>query len=396
MSAYDHDKYYIGITSQKEVYDRWGKNGSSYKGQPFYRAIQKYGWENFEHIVITFLLEKEEACHLEKLLIQYFNSMNWEYGYNKSSGGENGYRIDSLVPILQFDLKYNFIAKYKSIADASNILGIKKTNISACCKKRQHSSGGYIFEYEDESVLNYTITKKIKQYDLCGNYLSTFENISKASSKTNIGENIIYKALNKESHFGKGFLWTYENDNSPTPYKINYITTSGIEIPVVQIKDNIIISVFNCGKDAQNKLNLDSTSISRCCRGKQHQTQDGSTWKFLFTINKDEYIFISENVESEFNYYFSDEYIYKDYVICLDTKEVFQNRKQAAIEKNVSIGSLIASIERSKKNIGKQKTHIWNNHFHWQSYLSYLKENNLSKEEAFKSLIFVPKIKEVA
>ena len=88
--------------------------------------------------------------------------------------------------------------------------------------------------------------------------------------------------------------------------------------------------------------------------------------------------------------------IYKDYVICLDTKEVFQNRKQAAVEKNVSIGSLIASIERSKKNIGKQKTHIWNNHFHWQSYLSYLKENNLSKEEAFKSLIFVPKIKEVA
>ena len=44
-------KYYIGITSQA-VNKRW-KNGKGYKSSPyFYNAIQKYGWNNFEHNIL--------------------------------------------------------------------------------------------------------------------------------------------------------------------------------------------------------------------------------------------------------------------------------------------------------------------------------------------------------
>ena len=44
-----NNKYYIGITSKKKVEYRWGKDGNSYKGQLFGKAIDKYGWDNFEH-----------------------------------------------------------------------------------------------------------------------------------------------------------------------------------------------------------------------------------------------------------------------------------------------------------------------------------------------------------
>ena len=37
-------KCYVGITTQKP-YDRWGSNGCNYKGQVFYNAIRKYGWD---------------------------------------------------------------------------------------------------------------------------------------------------------------------------------------------------------------------------------------------------------------------------------------------------------------------------------------------------------------
>ena len=41
-------KMYVGITKQKPEY-RWGRNGIKYKTQVFYRAIEKYGWDNIDH-----------------------------------------------------------------------------------------------------------------------------------------------------------------------------------------------------------------------------------------------------------------------------------------------------------------------------------------------------------
>lgn len=81
-------KIYIGITSQNPE-TRWGINGCNYKSSPhFYAAIQKYGWDNFEHDILYAELTKEEACLKEKELIKLYDSMNPLYGYNCTSGGD--------------------------------------------------------------------------------------------------------------------------------------------------------------------------------------------------------------------------------------------------------------------------------------------------------------------
>ncbi len=80
-------KIYIGITMQKPE-QRW-RHGEGYKSSPhFYAAIQKYGWDNFEHNILFQNLTKEDACQKEQELIIKFNSMNREYGYNSTSGGD--------------------------------------------------------------------------------------------------------------------------------------------------------------------------------------------------------------------------------------------------------------------------------------------------------------------
>ena len=62
-----NQKSYVGITS-KPPNIRW-KNGEGYKTQVFYRAIQKYGWDNFTHkIIATNLTEQEAKQVLEKML----------------------------------------------------------------------------------------------------------------------------------------------------------------------------------------------------------------------------------------------------------------------------------------------------------------------------------------
>lgn len=83
-----NNKVYIGITSRTPQ-ERWGNQGCNYKSSPyFYNSIQKYGWDNFEHNILYTNLTKEEACEKEQELIKQFNSMNREFGYNSTSGGE--------------------------------------------------------------------------------------------------------------------------------------------------------------------------------------------------------------------------------------------------------------------------------------------------------------------
>ena len=81
-------KVYIGITSQKPE-QRWSSQGCNYKSSPhFYSAIQKYGWDNFEHNILFTDLTKEQACLKEQELIKEYNSMNREFGYNSTSSGD--------------------------------------------------------------------------------------------------------------------------------------------------------------------------------------------------------------------------------------------------------------------------------------------------------------------
>lgn len=65
---------------------RWN-NGNGYKTQVFYRAIQKYGWNNFEHKILFKGLTKAEAEKKEIELISLYQSNNPKYGYNVDNGG---------------------------------------------------------------------------------------------------------------------------------------------------------------------------------------------------------------------------------------------------------------------------------------------------------------------
>lgn len=79
-------KVYIGITCQT-LEDRWRK-GNGYKDNDhFYKAIKKYGWDNFSHEILFERLTEEEAGEKEKQLIAFYNSTNQDLGYNISLGG---------------------------------------------------------------------------------------------------------------------------------------------------------------------------------------------------------------------------------------------------------------------------------------------------------------------
>lgn len=80
-------KIYVGQTCKKPR-ERWS-NGIGYKyNSHFWASIQKYGWDGFEHEIIASNLTKEEADNFERLLIEKLNTINPDFGYNMTLGGE--------------------------------------------------------------------------------------------------------------------------------------------------------------------------------------------------------------------------------------------------------------------------------------------------------------------
>ena len=90
-----NNKAYIGITSMIPQV-RWGNSGINYfrrDNAVFAKAIKKYGWDNFEHIIWASGLSEEGAKLWEVRLIALFktNVCRWgkeAMGYNMTDGGE--------------------------------------------------------------------------------------------------------------------------------------------------------------------------------------------------------------------------------------------------------------------------------------------------------------------
>ena len=83
-----NNKKYIGQTKEYPRERRWGRNGTGYKTQPyFWRAIEKYGWDNFRSEILRDDLTKEEVDQAEIELIALYDTTNPKKGYNLAAGG---------------------------------------------------------------------------------------------------------------------------------------------------------------------------------------------------------------------------------------------------------------------------------------------------------------------
>ena len=154
-SVYKHttpnNKSYIGITRQNPE-RRW-QSGNGYNTQQyFWRAIQKYGWDNIIHIVLESNLTHDEACEKEKYYIQKFHTNNREYGYNITSGGDSG--RDIVNPVIQYYFG-EIVNCFESLRCASNLLGICGTTIRNYATNKTVISG-YTFDVL-EAVYTYDV-----------------------------------------------------------------------------------------------------------------------------------------------------------------------------------------------------------------------------------------------
>jgi group I intron endonuclease len=177
-----NDKKYIGITKRTTI-ERWGSNGQRYKrSNPyFYNAIEKYGWENFEHIIYAEGLSKNDACNIEIKLIKEYKTQEKEFGYNIESGGTSAHMSDETKQKISKALKGN-----------KNGQGIKCSEE----KKKKISEAQKGRKLTEEHKLKLSLAKKGKSHKSPS--IETRNKISKSHKKCPVfceETNTIYESI---------------------------------------------------------------------------------------------------------------------------------------------------------------------------------------------------------
>ncbi len=286
-------KKYIGIT-RRNPNNRWKHNGGGYSTQYFYKDIQKYGWDNFEHIILKDNLSEQEALKLESEFIETYQTLWNQNGYNVRKA--SGYScIKDGRHIYQFDIYGNFIREYKKITDASEEMNIFISNIVAACTGAIKQAKGYIWRYKEDvdNVDGFykTIDSKdfewfypIYQFTLDQKFVHEYENVNDACSKNpSFYSSSIYDNCRGKTNHACGYIWRFKKDIPSiqefenTPIKIVKYEYCN---PVIQFDlDGNYIQEFKSPTYAAIAMNCDSHTITYACSGRTSSGK-GYLWKY--------------------------------------------------------------------------------------------------------------------
>lgn len=222
-------KCYIGQT-MKSVHTRWlehqwyAKKNADATNIVLYRAINKYGAENFNVAVIKIISrhtrdELKDALNKEETAsIREYDTLKPK-GYNMNEGGYEPVLV-TRVPIYCFDMDGNYICKYPSMCAAERATGIGHTLISRACNPNitdRGSAGGFLWSKTMEApVYNFDQgaghRRPVRQMDKNGNIIKEFKSITDAANELGIHISLVYKCCIGERKSTGGYRWSFINE----------------------------------------------------------------------------------------------------------------------------------------------------------------------------------------
>ena len=305
---------YVGVTSLKPEY-RWGKEGNGYKTQRFYYAIKKYGWNNFDHIILEENIPKTEINSKEKYYINLYDSKN--NGYNCTIGGldEIPFKIFGTFLITENEIKkinqsykmkpvicVNTGEIFKSVTEAGKKYHKSPSSIGRMCKDETtrsttlDSSGRYIFfrYYNPDNIYNLDELriKDSKQPIICITTGNIYCSIAEASKVTGLLDTQILASCKGVPGGSSQLQFRYYSDYIKNGINKNFIDKRCHKVILVNTGE-----IFDTIKEAGKKYNTSPNCIERCCTNRSKSTLstqgDNLVWQYY-----EDYLINPKNVST--------------------------------------------------------------------------------------------------
>jgi group I intron endonuclease len=181
-------------------------------------------------------------------------------------------------PVLQYDLEGNLIREWDCASEIEKEFGYKPGNIASCCRGLSITANGFIWRYKDDFIeidlekLNYQ-KRKVKQYDMKGNFIKSYDSIKEAAG-IGFNEGNIQDCCVGRSKSHRGYMWRYAEDSAPEKYKKKQqrrVSQHEMNGDLIRIWESIV--------DATKELGIGGNCISTCCKGK-YKSAGGFVWKY--------------------------------------------------------------------------------------------------------------------
>lgn len=290
-----NNKKYIGITCRKKPEWRWGKHGQKYNDtQYFWNAIQKYGWENFEHEILLTKLTEEEAKQKEKELIKKYKTTNRKLGYNISAGGDDMSHLRGK--------NHPFYGKHFTEEHRKNLSEASKNRVRSPEEIKMNTQKLFDYMATHENAFkgkHHTTEFKKNQSKKVTEYWATHKHPQKGKIRTEASKNKIAKSRND-----KGLAYSV----------------------ICAENGKIYVSLRQASEDT----GISRSSISDCCNGKRESVK-GFHFKYLNKNNK-----INYNGQ-------------KKKVVCLETNKIYESLSEAGRDLKIDKNSIWKCCQKNYK-----------------------------------------------
>lgn len=224
-----NNKVYIGSSYNihKRFYDHLRNlRANKHINKHLQSSYNKYGESAFEFTIIV-KIKKKILRKIEQIYINKYKSDNPKYGYNKSVVISNFSDFKNSKIIIKVDYNYfgcydksgKIVKVFRTIEDVYKFLGNRYTriyeaissNLTKTCKNYywiRLDVSKEKFPNKIQPKIRKGRHRKIKQYNLNGDFIKEWDSAVEAASFLNLSSYNITRCLNKNNIYKK-FKWFY-------------------------------------------------------------------------------------------------------------------------------------------------------------------------------------------
>ncbi|NCD06237.1 MAG: hypothetical protein EOL97_08965 [Spirochaetia bacterium] len=168
-----NEVFYVGMGKKKPDSEIKGYN-TEYS-RAFERAKRTAFWKNIAtktEIRVEILIESDNLNFIKNKEVEFIKLYGKKYNntgtlVNFQDGGDYKATCRNYnITVIQKDLNGNIIKIWSQLKDIQTSLGFLKTNIVKCCRKKQLTAYGYIWEYADNHQFDnyFSLSSRLKSY----------------------------------------------------------------------------------------------------------------------------------------------------------------------------------------------------------------------------------------